>query len=872
MMTSSYSDRGMQELKYAVIPTGSALQRDIQLAGHVTTCQDLESEIASMSKPNESHSRNEVYNALARKLNRHAANPNGGLAAWETTKTDVLSYFDSRLPVYADPEGGRIPSKGYILDTMTRKLYYFDGSSTKELCSFIGSIKGWQQIQNMLPALFKPSPAVMLGFASNYVTLKPDTSINMMHLVRQINPKAQFDKFVETEFLPLYANLAQHAAVRSLLVKHKDTRTLQELTTDIVRDMLGKISGYMAKLGAEGKGDRLSQEKEDLLVNMVQYLNSGDYNILAASVAKYDSAWVTNAANWFFNDEIDQTLNIIKEIRKSGFLDSAIQQMLEQQYGKDRSMVVMEHWRQQIFGRKHEHDGDDAALQGILETHYGEGQTLEMILQTKLKERGLFIQDMGEEAQSALLAEYDVDDLDSAAESKVRVDHDVSNSKELKQKQAQALKEAQEAILESVQQSVLAKISSTLLNEIANEVTGAQKAADLSLSEDASEEIEANGGYVFESHIVDFESSEKDVNAMWDECRVTKEAFKVSLVAMAEKLEALQAENQDVELPSIPLAQDLLLEDAEQEEKTIIEHIKDSISRLQEKVDADKSKSKKTFYQTDCASLQNSINKILAYQFVGESTFMLTEEQRSVYNEVGAELTDILNATEKKPKKDLEVISSVIPVREEIHRLIAFHNSIREQLTGFQQKLRSIDQGTFFNDIQKFIEKGAALDKSQLALQMLLDNLVDCQDVEFNVLAPENEWQRKVCAAVKELTSCGTGLVDELQDVLLNQQIRVEEGEDPKPREYKKVTPKKDATYAGRFGTIMEGIHAFAETLHAQETSRLATYFEEKVPLVTESYLSMFSHTADRGKQGGNTFGNDFGSDLGSNNGRNGRK
>lgn len=719
MMTSSYSDRGMQELKYAVIPTGSALQRDIQLAGHVTTCQDLESEIASMSKPNESHSRNEVYNALARKLNRHAASPNGGLPAWETTKTDVLSYFDSRLPVYADPEGGRIPSKGYILDTMQRKLYYFDGSSTEELCSFKVS-KVWQQIQNMLPALFKPSPAVMLGFASNYVTLKPDTSINMMHLVRQINPKAQFDKFVETEFLPLYANLAQHAAVRSLLVKHKDTRTLQELTTDIVRDMLGKISGYMAKLGAEGKGDRLSQEKEDLLVNMVQYLNSGDYRILAASVAKYDSAWVTNAANWFFNDEIDQTLNIIKEIRKSGFLDSAIQQMLEQQYGKDRS------------------------------------------------------------------------------------------------------------------------------------------------SEDASEEIEANGGYVFESHIVDFESSEEDVNAMWDECRVTKEAFKVSLVAMAGKLETLQTENEEVELPSIPLAQDLLLEEAEQEEKTIIAHIKDSISRLQEKVDADKSKSKKTFYQTDCASLQNSINKILAYQFVGESTFMLTEEQRSVYNDVGAELTDILNATEKKPKKDLEVISSVTPVREEIHRLIAFHNSIREQLTGFQQQLRLIDQGTFFNDIQKFVAKGAALDKSQLALQTLLDNLVDCQDVEFNVLAPENEWQRKVVAAVNELTSFGTGLVDELQDVLLNQQISVADGEDPKPREYKKVTAKKDATYAGRFETIMAGIHDFADTLNAQETSRLATYFAEKVPSVTESYLSMFSHAADLGKQGGHTFGNEFGSDLGS--------
>jgi hypothetical protein len=107
----------MQELKYAVIPTGSALQRDIQLAGHVTKCQDLESEIAKMSKPNDSHPRNDSYNALARKLNRQASNPNGGLAAWETTKKEVLSYFDSRLPVYADPEGGVIPSKGYILNT-----------------------------------------------------------------------------------------------------------------------------------------------------------------------------------------------------------------------------------------------------------------------------------------------------------------------------------------------------------------------------------------------------------------------------------------------------------------------------------------------------------------------------------------------------------------------------------------------------------------------------------------------------------------------------------------------------------------------------------------------------------------------------------
>lgn len=858
MMTSSFSDRGMQELKYAVIPTGSALQRDIQLAGYVTKCQDLESEIANMSKPNDSHPRNDSYNALARKLNRQASNPNGGLAAWETTKKEVLSYFDSRLPVYADPEGGVIPSKGYILNTIERKLYYYDGSKTKELCNFIGSVRNWQQIQNMLPALFNPSPAVMLGFASNYVTLKPETSINMMHLVRKINPKAQFDKFVETEFLPLFTNLAEHAAVRALLVKHKDTRDLHELTTDIVRDMLGKISGYLAKLGAEGKGDKLSKEREELLVNMVQYLNSGDYSLLAGSVAKYDSAWVTNAATWFFNDELDNTLNIIKEMRKSGFLDSAIQQMLDEQYGKDRR-IVMEEWLQKIFGRKHAQEGDDDKLQVILAEHYGEGQTLDKILQSKIEDLAItHIKDMDEEPQLRLLMEHGIKNLEQAVEMAVRREREVENSSALGRQATQVLAKAREEILESVQQSILQKLTTGLLEQIANEVTGTREEAH-DRSEDESES--AASGYVFESHILDFESSEEEVNEMWDNCRVTKEAFKASLTAMAEKLQELQEANDEVELPNIPLSQDLLLEGADQEDKTIIDHIRDSITRLQEKVETDKSKSKKTFYQTDCASLQNSINKILAYQFVGESTFMVTEEQRGVYNAVGSDLTDILNATQKQPKKDLEIMSSVKPVREEIHRLIAFHNNIREQLTGFQQQLRSIDQGTFFNDIQKFVAKGAALDKKQQALQALLDELTECQDVEFNVLAPENEWQRKVCAAVTTLTESGTELVDELQDVLLHQQSATAEvRDDPKPREYKKVTPKKDAIFAGKFEPIMAGIKDFAETLHSQEASRLATYFTAAVPLATTHNLGMFGASAHRGSGCADDLSTDLGS------------
>lgn len=843
-MRANFSDRGMRELEYSIIPTGSALQRSIQLAGHVSERVRLEKELLAMPKPNSETLRQDAYNKLALKLNRHAANPNAGDGnAWKKTQKDVLNYFDTRLPIYADPEDGKIPSEGYILNTRERKLFYFDGERTHEICDFLSNSSNkinnhnWAKLQNMFPSLFNPSVAVVMGFSSNYTTLQPEKNIELMYLVRSINPRAEFDRYVETEFLPLYANLAQHAATRALLVKHDDPRTLEQLTTDIVQELLAKISGYIAKLGSEGKAGSLSEESQELLLNIVNYLNTGDYSALSYSVQRYDSAWVTKTANWFFNNEVDQTLSIIKEMRESAFLDQALKYMSEKQYGKDKDLIILEAYQQRILGRKYATDDDEAEMQEKIEAQYGEGASLQELLHARLAEK-LQINDpsvLNTEAWNNILAgkidgigTIDFATLDAETKDYISSVFGVRDASQMN---------------DSVYASIILRMQNEIYNQIADEITGSKtyRAAPKDV------EPEASNAHQYKSHIEDISIAAEDVNQIWQNCRVTKDAIKVSLAAMLEKLEQLQqgAEADGVELPAIPLPQDLIPEGEEQRNKTIIEHIRDCILRIQSKAENDPSK--KTQYQADCAFLQSSIEHILNFRYAGgedeEVPFMVTEEQRAVYNEVGEELTEILNNTQKQPLKELEVLKSVESVRAEIHRLISFHNKVREKLTGYQKQLMALDQGSFFNDIKKFTQKGGALDKKQKELDGLYDSLTNFPDDPFNVLAPTTAWQHKVVEVVNELTSYGTELMDELEDVLLYQpRKKGEEADRLTAREYKSVISKaertknpdaaraKDAAQAERFHELMhgyEGITEFAKSLNAQETSRLNTFFEE---------------------------------------------
>ncbi len=792
MMTSSSDeslnqllDRGMRQYNYRISWDDHSLQQALQRAGSISERVKLVSDIGAMQKPKESTNYDAVYNTLIRKLNQSAESPAViNKASWVKVKADVLKYFDSGLRIYADSKP--FSAKGYHLDTSTRKLYYSDGINPgKEIADFRDHTREWASIQNLFPTLFNPSVAVGMGFVANYTTLQPEKYIQLIYKTLNQNPAAKFDREVSKDFISLYANLDQYMAIGNLLEKHADLRTVEQLVSDIVEGIHERILQSLATRTG------ITKTELGILQSILEYFATGNYTSLVNALPPQESSWFSSASTWFYTSEVDNTLNLIKELRKSPFFEDTLKKFHAE---NERIMLAKE----RAIGA----ESAEQKRENALKVRDGKMTPKEFATLYGLRQTVLLPDDYNAEVSGTFTGEVDA-----------------------------VLTEEQELAVQN-------EISLVLENEISE------------IDEEDSV-LEDKRGYEFESHIVDFESSAEEVDAMWETCRVTKDAFKESLTSMSERLAALEQANNSVALPLIPLAQDLTLEDVEAEEKTIIAHIQDSIERLQRKVDNDKAKTKKSYYQADCASLQNSINKILAYQFVGETTFMITEDQCFVYNQVGSELTNILNATQKQPKKDLEIMSSVKPVREEIHRLIAFHNNIREQLTVFQHQLRSIDQGTFFNDIQTFVAKGNALDKKQQALQKLLDDLTGCQDAEFNVLAPENEWQHKVCDAVKRLTESGTELVDELQGVLLYQQSATAQEEDePTPREYKKVNPKKDATSAIQFETIMKGIGNFAETLHLQEKSRLENYFTESPAMMHSTRrLSMFAHGGDDGSR-----------------------
>ena len=881
-MSGNFSDRGLREYEYRLF-SSSTLQRDIQHAGLVSANREREADIKRIPPLNEGVTREASYNMLAQKLNRQAVNPNAGtVGAWDKINKDILSYFTSGLPIYLDPAS--TTPEGYILNSRTQELSYCDGQNPPKVICHFTHAKDWKAIEALFPSLFNPSFAVGFGVFSNYTTLQPEKYIELMDLVLKINPRAKFERYIERDFITLYSYLKEHAASRVLIEKHDDSRTQEELISDIIKEMYAKIASYLSKEG-------INPVMREVMISIIQYLDSGDSDRLEEAVATYDSAWLIKTSSYLYSNEVDTTLNIIKELRKSAFLDRALKKMVSQHYLASVDQVTMEPWRQAILGHQFEEPGDEALLARRIKSHYGEEATLESVLEEKVRALApvpLINKDIGE--QRLILAAHGITDLEASAEKKVVLQHEVENQLELGSTTPEKLARLKEAnrgiwpefietarqeILASVQQSMSQKLRSDLLNEIAREVGGMHFDDDMTTgSPDGSRESDKSAPYEFESAIVDFNGSEEAVNAMWETCRVTKEALSETLEAMLAKLTEIQEANPGVELPNIPIPEDLQLEEGGEDDKTVIEHITDKIRILQDKIAADKSKVKKTYYQPDCASLQNAINKILAYQYLArDSRLMISEEQRYVYNEMGDELTQILNNTVKQPKKDIEVINSVKTVRAEITRQLQFNNDLREQLTTFQRELGQggLDQGTFANAIEHFIKKGGPLDAKQKELQDLMDEISECPDTEFNVVpftepestADKKSWQEKVCAAVKQLNTPPL-VIYKLQDVLLHQNPDREEGQEPIPREYKKVSKKKDAANAIRFTEIMETITDYANPLGMEATSRLATFFTESQSGLTATHaLSMFS---DRSAGGGNRVrrDNDHDSDVGS--------
>ncbi len=384
----------------------------------------------------------------------------------------------------------------------------------------------------------------------------------------------------------------------------------------------------------------------------------------------------------------------------------------------------------------------------------------------------------------------------------------------------------------------------------AGSVVGTEEGSEITEPVRGRDDFDEADEYEYDSHIIDMEYADLRVDRVWQSRRVTKAAIIESLEQIVIDIEAFKANNPDAELPIISFPKDLVVEGEHAEEKTVIAHIEDCIARLQGKIDNDKTNGS---FQTDCAFLQKSVNRILNHRYQGnDSRRRLTEGQRSLYVMIGEKLTDDLNKTKKPPEKGAEVLNSVQSVRVEIHRLIKFHNKIREELAAFQTDLDAIDQGTFANDIEDFIAAEGPLDARQKELLDLLDELKDCQDDAFNVIGPDqNEKQRAVCEAVTKLNRYETTLVDALSSTLTKRQdVEPVEGKRP-PRVYIVVNPRTDAEHARTFEKIMGKVRRFADPLAAQESSRVAKFFEETLPTQPHHNvdLSMFGGHSETGSE-----------------------
>lgn len=409
----------------------------------------------------------------------------------------------------------------------------------------------------------------------------------------------------------------------------------------------------------------------------------------------------------------------------------------------------------------------------------------------------------------------------------------------------------------------LARENEPSIAQLRGELTDLQR-HNLALEQDLEQyrgrEGEAgNRDHEFDSHITDFESSERAVNEVWKDCNVTKAAMTITLDKMLQDIRQFQTNN-TLPLPEIVLPTDILSEeDTPTAKKTVIDHIEDCIVRLQEKIAADKTNS---FVQADAILLQNSMNKILNHRNFGDDTRKrVPEAQRRLYVDIGNILTEDLNQTQRQPAlKAAEVLNSVVSVRVEIHRLMKFNNNIREKLTEFQKRLDQIDQGTFGDNLDTFMK--GTLKARQAELQFLLDRIEGCPDDAFNVLPSQHSVEtklrskshdepyldpdsmtnhEKVSEVVMKLQEFKTEMVDDLSDSLLNQ-------EDGQPRIYIPIDPKKDATNADIFAAIMEDVGEYADTLTDEESSKLETFFTESGalgPLYSPGAHGLFGRADD---------------------------
>lgn len=195
-------------------------------------------------------------------------------------------------------------------------------------------------------------------------------------------------------------------------------------------------------------------------------------------------------------------------------------------------------------------------------------------------------------------------------------------------------------------------------------------------------------------------------------------------------------------------------------------------------------------FSSNCAELQQVINKILAQRFKQGQRTIYYENTQYAYNEIGYALTDGLKGTERLPAERTEVIVVPDDVRLEILRLIKRCDAIQVQLSKFEDSLIAIGQGTFQTDIREFVTGNLARTKE--LLEKIHKLTEPCTNEAFDINRATGN-QLLIVKAMNTVEAMGNDLTDELS-ALLKYQKQDKSGKDELTSTSDRLTEEREAT------------------------------------------------------------------------------
>ncbi len=322
--------------------------------------------------------------------------------------------------------------------------------------------------------------------------------------------------------------------------------------------------------------------------------------------------------------------------------------------------------------------------------------------------------------------------------------------------QQEAIKAAEEA--KEAERQVEAERARTLaLEKQVAELT--QKIAELTQTDNSE----------YDAHAKEIDEQEEKVRVRWQQYKVTADAFETSMDKMIAKLEGIKDRysNEGLKLPEVsPLPEKGVNDndDSSVTKKVVIDHIIDYINKL--KTAAKSSTPIREFFESDCALLENQINRFIAKRVdEDDPELYFAEDVQKAYTHIGICTRQTLADTEKQPKKEPEDRVSVVDIRDGLSKVIHFYSEIQKQLSAFKTHLNGIHQTTMHRDITYFVRD--ELNPKVKELEDALKSLDKLPEKEFNILAAKKtEAQIATCKALDLLESHQDHLINHMSYVL----------------------------------------------------------------------------------------------------------